>query len=203
MVHLLAFGSSITGGAGGRIGYVARLRARLADATVYNVGVGGEASPGLRERFRREAPPRVYDPDTNVVLLELGVNDARIESGERVASPDTFEANVRALREAAHDRVEVVRFLDVFPSDERVDPAPWNPDHRWPVGDLAVYDERLRAVVPDEEVVPVRERFAGRTDDLLADGLHPNAAGHAAIAAAVAADLDAAGVGEWGPSVDL
>jgi len=206
MTTVVCLGASITAGAHGTVGWVARVRARSDDETlVYGLGVSGEASDEIASRFDREVPPRTgeVDPAEPVaVLLQLGTNDARVEPDGRVNAPAAFADNLRAVRERAHEVADVVRVLDVLPSDERVDPAPWHPDHRWPAGDLATYDERLRGVVPPEEVIPVRERFVGHTRDLLADGLHPNAAGHRVIADRVVGALDAAGVGAWAPARD-
>ena len=198
---LQAFGDSLTAGDGTR-GWLPHVLDRLdIDVRPYDMGIPGDTSADLRERFGPESRRRAHDWSPVVVLVQVGVNDTQtaVETGDCRVSLDEFEANLRAIHEQAGEIADLVRVFDIAPVDERVDPMDWKPTHAYRPDTVARYDKRLRAVVPDEAVIPVRERFEGRTHELLADGVHPNEAGNRVIAdAAVEAladefDLDGAG----------
>lgn len=190
---LQAVGDSLTTGDSGTRGWLPPFQDLTdADVLAYNLGIGGDTSAGVRERFASESRRRAHDWSPVVVVFEVGVNDSQIavETGERQVPLSEFEANVRALREQATEIADLVRFVDIAPVDERVDPMDWKPTHAYRPDAVTRYDERLRAVVPESERIPVRERFEDRTHDLLADGVHPNEAGNELIAEAVVRALD-------------
>ena len=105
--RLLFFGDSHTLGVGdptGR-GWVGRV---LADAfaagvplTAYNLGVRGNTSVQVAERWRREAQPRLSPESSTGLVLSFGVNDTTVESGRRrVECEHSLEALSTILDEA-------------------------------------------------------------------------------------------------------
>jgi acyl-CoA thioesterase I len=87
-VHIVALGASNTAGYGVSAGedYPAQLevllRARGVEATVANAGLSGDTTAGMLARLDSETLP-----DTRLVILQPGSNDARYGSGaERAAN---------------------------------------------------------------------------------------------------------------------
>src|SRR5690349_15490474 len=46
----------------------------------YNLGIPGDTSRGLRERFEREAQPRLNSEQQTIVLIAIGTNDSQFQT---------------------------------------------------------------------------------------------------------------------------
>jgi acyl-CoA thioesterase-1 len=162
-------GDSLTAGYGLAEGdaYPARIEAALAaegrPVRVVNAGVSGDTSAGGLSRL-----DWVLRLDPAVVVVELGPND-----GLRGLPLDATEANLRRIVErieAAGARVLLVGLLI---------PPNYGPDY---AGRFAAIYPRLAAEL-DVPLVPfLLDGVGGEPDLNLADGIHPNAAGHRRLA---------------------
>ena len=164
---LLVLGTSLTAGLGlpPELAYPALLQRRLDSLRlryeVVNAGVSGETSAGARRRaewlFRRK-------PD--VLVVETGAND-----GLRGQAVDSLRANLVAIITAARAANPSVRILLAGME------APRNWGRSYATRFRAVYTE-----VGETEGVTVSpfllEGVAAEPSLNLADGIHPNAAGH-------------------------
>ncbi len=207
-VTIVAFGDSTTAPrvVGGKplTVYADLLRKRLpgkgVDAVVVNAGVGGNTTLHARARFARDV--LAHRPD--IVILQFGINDSAVdvwrkppETRPRVAIA-RYEKNlryfIRRLRETGG------RAILMTPNPLRwttklkamYGKPPYRPDD--PDGFnvlLRRYAEKARQIARQEKV-PFIDIYAGfeaygkteghSVDEILLDGMHPNAKGHRMIA---------------------
>jgi len=167
--RVVFLGDSLTAGYGlaEDDAYPALIEAALAaegrPVRVVNAGVSGDTSAGGLSRL-----DWVLRLEPDVVVVELGPND-----GLRGLPLDATEANLRRIVErieAAGARVLLVGLLI---------PPNYGPDY---AGRFAAIYPRLAAEL-DVPLVPfLLEGVGGEPDLNLADGIHPNAAGHRRLA---------------------
>lgn len=176
VMSLCIFGDSIVYGRGARAweGWPMLLRAHLEAQNpqhrVYALGVPGQRTDGLLARFGAEAQAR----EPSIILFAIGINDSKHSS---TIPPDVFEENVQALHQQARRFTQHVGFIGLT----RVDEAALGPR---PAGELrhtnasiAVYDATLAGFCAHQAIPHLNVSTALTLADL-ADGLHPNAAGH-------------------------
>lgn len=180
-MRVCVFGDSITWGANDfeRGGWVERLKAHYLkerDFDFYNLGISGDTSTDLLDRFEREAPAR--EPDC--ILFAIGVNDAQYE--KTVNRPRTtieqFETNVRKLIQKANKFSDKLALIGLTPVDEtKTMPIPWSPDKFYDNARVKEYDAIVKSIAEKENVlfIPVFHTLDANTCD---DGLHPDADGH-------------------------
>jgi acyl-CoA thioesterase I len=82
-VRLIAFGDSMTAGAGDpdHLGWIGRAVSGRREITLYNLGVRRETSADIAARWRAEATPRMTDAEPMRIVFCFGVNDAHAVDG--------------------------------------------------------------------------------------------------------------------------
>lgn len=114
MTVIYAFGDSITYGAWGiqTSGWAALLRQYLDDlqeknsnyyGLFYNLGIPGETTTGLLNRFDNEVKARIRVNDESVFIFAFGANDAvfLVSENKFRTSKDEFENNLSIVFEKA------------------------------------------------------------------------------------------------------
>lgn len=144
---------------------------------VINTAVSGDRIPDLVKDWHERAVR--WAPD--VVSLMIGTNDCAEGDGRPFFSPDQFADGLAGL-------ITAIRELGAIPI---VQTPPWLDVHYAP--ERARFDEfvaQIRAVSDRHDVIVVdhaaawHERFGAEPPlGLMSDQMHPNAAGHAAMAA--------------------
>jgi lysophospholipase L1-like esterase len=108
MHNLFCFGDSICFGEGDSQtgGWVEQLKKRLKDTTVFNLGVPGETTDGLRLRFEPEVKPRIFRSSKTTIILNYGANDIVVhnksinaESGLKKEKETTGETQLKQQAE--------------------------------------------------------------------------------------------------------
>ncbi|MFI5345888.1 MAG: SGNH/GDSL hydrolase family protein [Elusimicrobiota bacterium] len=205
MSGIYCFGDSITRGENDLLhgGWADRLKAFYLrqycrdgdeERCVYNLGIGGETTAGLRRRFLPELQARL-DPDgRSVASFAYGANDAAGTGKSFVVPIAEYIKNLSYCIDAAKKMGCEVFLLNITPVSDVVDGA------RKPNGRLRKnlfirrYNEALRglALENDAVLVDVHSDFVTykRTALFAPDGVHPNAAGHALIYRAVKKQLE-------------
>src|SRR3954471_6815864 len=102
----LIFGTSITWGAWDSAGgWAQRLKSFadhntissnfIYDNPIYCLGISGETSTDLVERFDLEMNARIAKEESVVVIIEIGINDSQFsnESKSHLNSPEGFRKN--------------------------------------------------------------------------------------------------------------
>lgn len=205
-MRVLVFGASVTQGfydtKGGWVGrlwehYTKGLLDGGPDITVFNLGISGDGSDRLVKRFENETNARKFPGEEFTFVFSIGTNNSWVRGdGSPVSEPEGYAADVRELVAMALKFSTRILFLGIGPCDEsRAHPVPWNKDIFFTNDRLALFDEALRKVCGEEQVVylPVFETLKRKLDageDIYEDGLHPNDAGHRLIFELVRPALD-------------
>jgi len=179
---IVAVGDSITQGIElpEQASYPAQLE-RITKVPVWNAGVSGNRAADVRARL-----PDVLDQQQpRVVVVLVGINDAGLFPPS-TPLPD-FTADLEAIIGAVRSVGATPVVCSLLPIEEDILMGAGLNQGNW-----KEYDAAVRAVASTTGValVDLSAASAGKTG-LLRDGLHPNAAGSALIAQAVASVLTA------------
>jgi lysophospholipase L1-like esterase len=183
--RICVFGDSIALGAcdheGG--GWVARLRKYLEingyDYDVYNLGISGDTTDDLLERFGAEAGAR----EPEIIIFAIGVNDSSYRqplNGSYVPL-NKFKANLEILKQKANKFTNKVIFVGITKVDEnKTAPIPWNIDANYRNKDIKEYNQAIKEFCEKNNLLftPIYD-LLDKED--LEDGLHPNSEGHEKI----------------------
>ncbi len=204
MAVVYCFGDSITYGAwdiqGG--GWTNRLRAHLDDLQLkddslyylcYNLGIPGDRTDGLVERFDLEFKMRqAHDKgEESIFIFAFGANDSvfRPKMGTFVVPIDRFTANLSVVIEKASKISQKIILVNVLPCDEEICAR------RFAIKDkvrlnsnVEAYNKALALLAADKKL-PLVDVYAEYTKGtggdfkklLSEDGLHPNEQGHQVI----------------------
>lgn len=166
---------------------------------MFNLGVSGEMMGNLIGRIRNEIESRQWGEEPVTVVVAIGLNDARVENEAPISTVERYLGQLRELYDIAMSIADKVLFVGLTPVDESKS-APWiynsgSQKLHWRNKRIHEFDQALQnfAYKKDAPFVPVFEVFQERQkhgDNLLADGLHPNNAGHELIASLVPPALD-------------
>ncbi len=164
---------------------------------VYNLGVSGDSSEGVLQRLKNEVESRRLYSEDEVIILSVGINDSILDVENKVLMDvyqfqDTYE---KLIKEALSltDRVYCVGLTAV---DETLT-SPWKfstPGKHWGNNRINLFEDSIKQSCERLSVpfIPIHDEFLdqlSRGQELLADGLHPNHAGHNLIFKAVAKNV--------------
>lgn len=210
---ILIFGTSTTRGAyDSEGGWVSRLdqfikskRIKLGAGAeyyrpVYNLGIDGNRSADILNRFDNEVRARFEPSEALVIIFELGANDAAWLNNENTfwISPDEFRDNLGMLIGKARQYTSNIFFLGIHPTDDRLsDPVSWDSNLSYKAENFKKYNEIVKRFCAEEKIdfidtLSVLERSGGVK--LLFDGLHPNDEGHRLIFESVKEHLAEKGI---------
>jgi lysophospholipase L1-like esterase len=187
-LRLCCVGDSFTAGAGDEtaLGWVGRLSAAAwregVPCTAYNLGVSGDTSADIRRRAEAEILARFLgsEADLQAVVFCFGANDTGLIDGlPQVDAAHTLD-NARELLGWAAARWRVLMLGSP--------PLPHDPAHDARLAALSAAMEPLCAelAVPFLPLhAPLSASAAWRAGALRNDGIHPDGAGYAAMAALV------------------
>jgi len=203
-MRVLVFGDSIGHGLWDeRGGWVQRLRSEL-DANfmqdfgglyldIYNLSISGDTSAGIVSRIEREIRARCWPGTPFAIIVAVGTNDAGVS---RVHTElEQYRENLQNIVESARSFSDNLLFAGLPPVDEKLT-RPWFADETvsFANDDLQVYERAAQEICAAQNIpfVPIFERFQAEQlkQNLLSDGLHPNAVGHELIASLVRPELD-------------
>lgn len=174
------FGDSITWGASDyeKGGWVERLKAYFLqqsdDVSVYNLGISGDTTEGVLERFEGEAKNRQAD----VIVFAIGINDSQYvkSNGELGVTFETFEKNISRLADMAKKLNGKVVCVGLTKVDERKARSVYS-DACYDNKSIKNYDAVIKSVC-ERENMDFIEMFDLLELSDLDDGVHPNAEGH-------------------------
>lgn len=191
----MIFGASITYGAWDKEGgWAQRLRKFLDERALpdldsyyltYNLGISGDKTEELLERFEFEAEQRIDEDAENIFIFSIGINDSqfvRSQNGHRVP-PEKFRKNIQKLIELAKKFSLKIVFVGLTPVDE-TKTLSWMEHKSYKNEYIKKYDQIVKAVCKEKKIkfIGVLNEFGkGDYKSLLQDGLHPNTRGHQKI----------------------
>jgi len=204
-VNLLCFGDSIVYGEIDEIGggWVARLKAeclrrvaldRAPEVLVHNLGLSGETTRGLRQRFEPELAPRMGDTGQGIALLAYGTNDAAQRGDEPLVPLEEYRSNLAHCILAARRRGMRVVVVNVTPIAPEQDGRPNQNGSVRSTATIARYNAVLAALAADTgaHLVDVHARLVRSAPGWLRpDGVHPNHEGHRRLFELVLPEIDA------------
>lgn len=155
---------------------------------VHNLGVSGDTAEGVLHRMESEVESRRLYDETDVIVIAIGTNDAVLK--QNVAQNDEYEFQ-QTLEEAidtAKNLTDKVLCIGL-PAVDELQSDPWKFSRtgwQYKNNRLDLFEDTVKQSAERKDVtfVPVFDQFKAQLDvghDLLADGLHPNDAGHELI----------------------
>lgn len=153
---------------------------------VYNLGVDGDTSENILNRFEFETYHRTIPEQGDVFLIAVGINDAAFlkEQGDNFVPKSQFKENLQYMITLVKKYSERIVFAGLTAIDEKMaNPkgcvACYENKH---VGE---YNEVIKKVCEENDLIfiDVLSQFKkGNYAELLdEDGLHPNSSGHRKI----------------------
>lgn len=194
-MRVLVFGDSITQGFWDTDGgWVQRIRTVYDKETIktgydlptiFNLGISGNSSGDIVERFEAETEARYQDEKLGLVFA-VGVNDSRTKSGVNFSEPEEYKSNLEKLLAMARKYSDKIVFVGLTPCvEERSNPVSWG-DTGYTNNRIRVFNQVLEDFCHDNtlEFIDILTPFteAGAKTELLPDSLHPNNEGHQLIA---------------------
>ncbi len=197
MSQILIFGSSSTQGYWDKEGgWADRLKKYIIQSLlpetkreihVFNLGIAGQNSTDILQRFDFETKLRLRHPKT-VFIFGFGGNDSQfLTSTQSVrTSTDKFSRNIIGIIHHARKYSNVIVFVGLHPVDEtRTTPIPWETDINFKNDLIKQYNDIIQNVCKKEGVLFVDIYNKLTKQNVLQyisnDGLHPNTEGHKLI----------------------
>jgi lysophospholipase L1-like esterase len=149
--------------------------------TEFNPSVNGLGF--VRNRGSRDLPSAVIENDPDIVFITLGLNDNFGFAEDVREIPTQITADVTRLKQSLPD----ARFIVVEPF--------WYTDERPGSVEIIIGWVKDAAAAIDADYIPGASHWIeGHPDWMAEDGLHPNDAGYAAMAARMDAELERLGL---------
>jgi len=180
--RICLFGDSITWGAGDpeKGGWGARLKSYFEnnnyDIDLYNLGISGNITDDLLKRFKVECGVRKPE----IIVFAVGINDLQyIHSKDNPRTPiKKFQNNLQELINQAREFTDKIIFIGLTKVDEtKTTPIPWNKTKYYDEENAKLYDSKIKEVCEKNDISFLK-MYDLLDDSDLADGLHPNPAGH-------------------------
>jgi acyl-CoA thioesterase-1 len=201
-MRILVFGDSITQGyfdvEGGWVGRLRREFDQLREngtktypPVVFNLGVSGDTSQEVAARIDNETRARLWPGEEMVIVLNVGVNDARIDGTRPFSTPEQYRQNLEWAIETARKYSQKILIVGLSPCVESLTtPVDWSVDKiSWTNQRIQEFDRAAKEAAATNKLpfVDVMAPFQAQLakHDLLPDGLHPNSNGHQVIAGIV------------------
>jgi lysophospholipase L1-like esterase len=201
MARILCFGDSITYGesdaqSGGWVEQLKQyflrqhLGQNMQESLVYNLGIAGETTDGLENRFNSELRSRVSSKSKAIIILSYGYNDItlitdRFDVSKNRVPLEYFLAKIQTCVESMMSHSHQVIINNLIPFDRKDDGKQNFYGERRLLADLVRYNQALELLADNCgcSFLDLYKAFtANSVNDLLAkDGLHPNEKGHQLI----------------------
>ena len=160
---------------------------------VYNIGVSGDTSREILERFEYEIKHRLWEREETgekeeiIIILSTGKNDAAfIKSRNSLnISINDFETNIKQLLVIAKKHsVKVVFVGPALVDESKTIPTKWDSNIEYSNENIEKYNRIIISVCKEKKIyfINIYEEFK-KLDykRLLEDGVHPNSTGHKKI----------------------
>jgi lysophospholipase L1-like esterase len=184
-MKILIFGDSITEGFydNEKGGWVDRLKNSMIkekdDVSIYNLGISGDTTEDLLERFDTESKKR--EPD--IIIFAIGINDSsyRESKKENKVPLERFKKNIKELKQRAESFTNKIFFIGITNiTEELTTPVPWNLDASYLNKNIGEYNKALKDFCNENNILFL-ELYNLLNKNDLEDGLHPNPQGHEKI----------------------
>lgn len=199
---IYAFGDSITYGSWDVMnsGWAAQMRRYFDQKTereddffalFYNLGIPGETTDGLVQRFKGDVDARERANEEKIFIFAYGANDACLvpSKGKFRVSTDRYYENLRDVLMQAKQYSNKAILLNITPVVDRLTVNPTGKDKSRLNEYIISYNQQLDRLGQElgVDILDIYSRYmlAGHEALFCEDGLHPNEAGHQIIFTAV------------------
>lgn len=195
MTNCLFFGDSITFGEydgvfGGYVDYLKRFcysefyHHQAKEVNCFNLGIGGETTFGLLNRFDIETKARLSS-DENLFFFFYGANDLAINNGNELVSLQDFEKNLIQIIKKAKSYSENVYLISILPISQKIDGVKVASGKLRSTEQISRYNETLKKISTELNLqyLDIFSNFNLQKEELISkDGIHPNEKGYELIA---------------------
>lgn len=193
MFGISIFGDSITFGRGDDLnrGWCGRLKEYFESKDyyncLYNLGICGDTTKTLLERFDSEAKARIKfirDQDRQVIVFSIGINDSRLLSKQKIAETEIndFEKNIQTLIDKAKKHTREIIFIGLTPVNESITSN--YEGTTFTNKRINLFNSKIKEICK-KNGLPFFDLFKEFSEldyfELLSDGLHPNSEGYVEI----------------------
>ncbi|MBI2625728.1 hypothetical protein HYW68_01610 [Candidatus Parcubacteria bacterium] len=190
---VFVFGDSLVWGSwDSEGGWAGRLRRFLMEREIddesryfvlYNLGVSGETTAGLRARFESEVKARLREERQYLILFATGINDSvYLQDREPRTAPADFKRNLESLLDCGKEITGKIVLVGLTPVDEaKTAPSSWNPELFYRNAHIQAYDAIVKETARERSLPFIDLAGVFSEADVRAhfeDGLHPDAWGH-------------------------
>ncbi len=206
-MRVLIFGDSITHGLWDENGgWVQRLAAHyntraLLDMTaehidIYNLGIGGNTARDILRRLPYEVKSRGRKDEQPVIVIAIGINDTMVFKGAEATPPDIFMGELQELVASAREFTDKLLFVGLTAvDDDQCNPWQYSSTGKCFTNDrIQAFDVAIRNFCKTDNIpfADVFSKFKKQSakQNMLADGLHPSAEGHALLAKIIKLEMD-------------
>lgn len=144
---------------------------------VYPLGITDDTTKSILERFEFEAEKRmVWQTTEEILIFSVGAQDTAI------LDMNESRRNIKEIIKCAKRFSDEIAFLEVTPVEEKItQPVPWDSRCYYNNKEIAKFNKVLNELAKKNNVKIIRLFEEWKKIDyfkLLADGVHPNDAGH-------------------------
>ncbi len=183
-INIMVFGDSIVYGESDRKkgGWVNRLRLDLENDDnyyqVFNLGIPGDTTNGLVNRFKNECKSRYEKEANNIIIFEIGINDTISIRDKETTTIETFTSNIIKLINYTKEYSNNILFIGLtHVVEDKTVPVSWNKDIYYTNNRILRYDEKLKEICLNNNV-DYLNTYKLVLEEELSDGLHPNEQGY-------------------------
>lgn len=196
-MNIVFFGDSITQGYWGiHHGWVDRVRMYYSELLfakdeyhgVYNLAIDGDVASDIVKRIKSELQARIRSNHSvmPVVAIQVGVNDSTDEAVQLETAISEYKTQLQAIIDNIQGMYSETVLVGYSSCDEaKTTPVSWG-NHHYTNEKTKAHEDAMSEVAArnNAQFIPVFTEFKKHVEageDLLADGLHPNDAGHELI----------------------
>lgn len=144
---------------------------------VFIMGINGDTSRDVRERFENEYKTRKRKDGKNVLIFAIGINDSRTESNIEKLSIDEYKDNIKYLINEAKKHTNKIMFIGLTNVDESLTSPLLGEDAYYSNKRILKFDNELEKICLENNIRYVKTYGLLKENELY-DGLHPDSSGH-------------------------
>lgn len=155
---------------------------------VHNLGVSGDTAAGVLGRMESEVEARRLYEEKDVIIIAIGTNDAVLRQNIVQTDEYEFQQTLERAIDVALKLTNKVMCVGLSAVDESLS-DPWkfsNTGRQYKNKRIDLFEDTIKQSAERKDIafVPIFDQFKAQLasgQNLLADGLHPNEAGHELI----------------------
>jgi len=150
----------------------------------FNASISGDTTEDILERLEEEYRRRGGEEYEELLLIQIGTNDAIIEDEENRVSKKDFSDNMGKIIKLGKKLSDHLIIVGDFPINPEMEEIPYAPQKILRNRDVREYDEEKKKICREKDVdfIDLFELMDGRKNmEYLEEGVHPNDQGHEII----------------------